>query len=217
MQGTVADVQGLGREPAAAVHRLLQQPRRAARHERADRDLVPQLGHDAVRRPRAHRDAGRHRLGRDRPGLRRRRAREVVRAPGGHGAGAERGQAAAHRRPPSTSTSPTPSGSACPTRPSPGWDQHFGYGLPDLGLALRADRRGQDPAAGADHLARVVRAAERRTSRRSSTSTRACRPTRAAGYTYRLQWAPGIEPAEARLPRGQRPDAARPPTTARSA
>ena len=31
---------------------------------------------------------------------------------------------------------------------------------------------------------------------RPSTSTRASRRNRAAGYTYRLQWAPGIEPAE---------------------
>ena len=161
MQGTVADVQGLGPEPAPAVHRLLQRPRRAARDQRADPDLVPQLRHDAVRRPRAHRDAGRHGLGRDRPGLRRRRAGEVVRAPGGDGAGAERGQAAAHRRPPSTSTSPTRSGSAFPTRRSPAGTSTSATACPTSGLALRADRRGEDPAAGADHLARVVRAAER--------------------------------------------------------
>ena len=78
-----------------------------------------------------------------------------------------------------------------------GWDQHFGYGLPDLGPRARADRRGQDPAAGADHLARVVRAAERQPAGDRRHRARALSAKRAAGYTYRLQWAPGIEPAEA--------------------
>ena len=101
----------------------------------------------------------------------------------------------------------TPSASASPTRRRSGWDQHFGYGLPDLGLALERIDAGQDPAAGADHLARVVRAAERRASRRTSRSSARVSAKRAAGYTYKLQWAPGIEPAESDFQRRQRPDA----------
>ena len=102
VQGTVADVHGLGQNPPPGVHRLLQQPRHSGRHERADRDVVPQLRDDPVRRSRAHRDAGGDRIGRHRPGVRRGRAREVVRAPGGDGAGPERDQAAAHARRPRT-------------------------------------------------------------------------------------------------------------------
>ena len=105
------------------------------------------------------------------------------------------------------------------TRRRSGWDQHFGYGLPDLGLALERIDAGQDPAAGADHLARLVRAAQRRPAGRRRRSTRGVSANRAAAsYTLRrLQWAPGIEPAEADfqdVAHGARDDA-RP--TARSA
>ena len=40
---------------------------------------------------------------------------------------------------------------------------------------------------------------------------------RAASYTYRLQWAPGIEPAEADFHAGERPDPHARRTTDRSA
>ena len=110
---------GSAQDPPAAVHRLLQRPRRAARTQRPDRDLVPQLGHDPVRRPRAHRDAGRDRLGGHRPGVGRRRAViSLRRASRASALRAERDQAAAHddrrgrRRP------RTPPASACPTRRS---------------------------------------------------------------------------------------------------
>ena len=173
MQGTVADVQGLGQNPPQQVDRLLQPPRHPARSNAPIADLVPQLGHDAVRRPRPHRDAGRDRLGRDRPGVRRRRAGRLLRAPAGHDRSqpneikqlltmtAEDVVRREHRR-----------HSARPIPAQSGWDQHFGYGKPDLGLAMERIAPGQDPAAGADHLAGVVRAAERRASRRRRHRTR---------------------------------------------
>ena len=78
----------------------------------------------------------------------------------------------------------TRSASACPDPAQAGWDQHFGYGRPDLGLALERIDDGQDPAAGADHLARVVRAAERAASSESvDISARLVRARRAATPT----------------------------------
>ena len=116
VQGTVADVARPRPEPAAGVHRLLQRPRRAARHQRPDRDLVPQLRHDPVRRPRAHRDAGRDRVGRDRPGIGRGGAGDLVRAPARRHARAERGQAADHDDGVRRHRARHRRASACPTR-----------------------------------------------------------------------------------------------------
>ena len=96
VQGTVADVHGLGQNPPQQFIDFFNDLGVPLGTQRADRDLVPQLGHDPVRRARAHRDAGRHRLGRDRPGVRRGRADHLVRAPAGHRARAERDQAAHH-------------------------------------------------------------------------------------------------------------------------
>ena len=61
-----------------------------------------------------------------------------------------------------------------------GWDQHFGYGQPDLGLALERIDAGQDPAAGADHLARLVRAANVEPAGRRRRSTARLSAKRAA-------------------------------------
>jgi hypothetical protein len=76
-----------------------------------------------------------------------------------------------------------------------GWDQHFGYGLPDLGLALEAisdgDLRPQALITSPQWFAPL------NVSQRNSVQIRArISADYAAGYTYRLQWAPGIEPAE---------------------
>ena len=215
VQGTVADVQGLGQNPPPGVHRLLQQPRHPARHERPDRDLVPQLRHDAVRRARAHRDAGRDRLGGDRPGLRRGRAREVVRAPGGHRAGAERDQAADHARPPSTSSSRTRPGSACPTRPIPAGTSTSATACPTSGLALERIDQGKIPPQALITSPEWFEPLNVNQQEIVDIQARLS-ADRAAGYTYRLQWAPGIEPAEARLPRGERADPDVAATTARS-
>ena len=76
-----------------------------------------------------------------------------------------------------------------------GWDQHFGYGRPDLGLALERIDEGKIPPqaliTGPDWFAPLNLA--RQTSVQISGRLSA---KRAAGYTWKLQWAPGIEPAE---------------------
>ena len=149
VQGSVADVEGLG-QSSAESRRLPRRPRDP--DVGADRHLVPQLGHDAVRRPRAHRHAGGHRLRRPRARPRAPRAwwpRSGARRPG-RAARAERDQAAAHAHGGGRCARRTRS--ARRARPRAG-----GLG-PALRLrparpraGARADRPGQDPAAGADH------------------------------------------------------------------
>ena len=167
----------------------------------ADRHLVPQLGHHPVRRPRAHGHAGRHRVAGHRPGGGSGRAGGVVRAPEepGRAARAERDQAAAHahgrgrggaehhrtrawptpRRWAGTSTSAT----AGPTS-----------GSRSSGSTRARSRRRRS--------SRVPTGSRRSTSRarRAVQISGRLSAKRAAGYTWKLQWAPGIEPAEARLP-----------------
>jgi uncharacterized repeat protein (TIGR01451 family) len=81
-----------------------------------------------------------------------------------------------------------------------GWDQHFGYGKPDLGLALeRVDR-----SIGGTNL--IPPQALITSPKWFEPYNVARRPTvdikgrlsakRASGYSWTLQWAPGIEPAE---------------------
>ncbi len=76
-----------------------------------------------------------------------------------------------------------------------GWDQHFGYGRPDLGLALERIDEGKIPPqaliTGPDWFRPLNLA--RQTSVQISGRLSA---KRAPGYTWKLQWAPGIEPAE---------------------
>ena len=76
-----------------------------------------------------------------------------------------------------------------------GWDQHFGYGLPDLGLAMEQIDEGRIPPqaliTGPDWFAPLN--VERQDSVDVSGRVSARRADR---YTYRLQWAPGIEPLE---------------------
>ena len=67
--------------------------------------------------------------------------------------------------------------SACPTRRRPAGTSTSATACPTSGLALRADRRGEDPAAGADHLARVVRAAERQPAGDRGHPGPRCRPS----------------------------------------
>ena len=118
VQGTVADVQGLGQNPPQEFIDFFN-------------DLGVPLGTNAPIgtwfRNSGTTQYGGHAhivmpavtgLGRDRPGLGRRRAGEVVRAPGGHRARAERDQAAAHDDRLGRRSRRTRSGSACPTRRS---------------------------------------------------------------------------------------------------
>jgi hypothetical protein len=86
-------------------------------------------------------------------------------------------------------------GLGVPDPAQPGWDQHFGYGRPDLGLALQRIDEGKIPPQA------LITSPEwfepLNVHQRQSIDVRArVSADRAAGYTYRLQWAPGIEPQE---------------------
>ena len=80
-----------------------------------------------------------------------------------------------------------------------GWDQHFGYGRPDLGLALERIDEGKIPPqaliTGPDWFGPL----EPRAPDDASRSAAGCPPARGRRTPGQLQWAPGIEPAEARL------------------
>jgi hypothetical protein len=77
-----------------------------------------------------------------------------------------------------------------------GWDQHFGYGRPDLGLAMEwiRDRKVPPQAliTGPDWFAPLDVDRDHTVEVRGRISA-----PRAAGYDWKLQWAPGIEPCEA--------------------
>jgi hypothetical protein len=76
-----------------------------------------------------------------------------------------------------------------------GWDQHFGYGLPDLGLAMERISQNKIPPQAlitspewftpynAEHV--------------DSVNISARLSSRESNYNWSLQWAPGIEPQEA--------------------
>ena len=82
-----------------------------------------------------------------------------------------------------------------------GWEQHFGYGRPDLGLALERIRSGRIPPQAlitspdwfaplnVDDQARVAVAARLSADRAPLLGGRR--------YDWELQWAPGIEPCDA--------------------
>ena len=75
-----------------------------------------------------------------------------------------------------------------------GWDQHFGYGRPDLGLALERIGEGKIPPqaliTSPDWFAPFP------LERGDSVEVRGRLSARTGPFTYELQWAPGIEPAE---------------------
>ena len=90
---------------------------------------------------------------------------------------------------------PDTAGLGTPDPAHPGWDQHFGYGLPDLGLALERINHGKyNPEAliTSPQWFTPLNVSQQET---VGIDARISAP-RAAGYTYKLQWAPGIEPAE---------------------
>jgi uncharacterized repeat protein (TIGR01451 family) len=81
-----------------------------------------------------------------------------------------------------------------------GWDQHFGYGKPDLGLALERIQASIDGTNQIPPQA-LIKSPEWfvpfNVNRRQKVDIKArVSAKRAARYTWRLQWAPGIEPAE---------------------
>ncbi|HEX2085630.1 MAG TPA: S8 family serine peptidase, partial [Solirubrobacteraceae bacterium] len=76
-----------------------------------------------------------------------------------------------------------------------GWDQHFGYGRPDLGLAMEWIRDRKIPPqaliTSPDWFAPLNVDDQATVEIRGRVSA-----DRAAAYTWKLQWAPGIEPCE---------------------
>ena len=86
-------------------------------------------------------------------------------------------------------------GSGTPDPAQVGWDQHFGYGRPDLGLALQRVREGEIPPQALltspswFEPLNVEGQGQVQIGARLSAK-------RAPGYDWKLQWAPGIEPAE---------------------
>ncbi len=77
-----------------------------------------------------------------------------------------------------------------------GWDQHFGYGRPDLGLALERIDQGKIPPQSLITAPQWFAPLNVNQQEIVEIDARVS-AKRAAGYTYRLQWAPGIEPQEA--------------------
>ena len=86
-------------------------------------------------------------------------------------------------------------GTGTPDPAQPGWDQHFGYGRPDLGLALERIRDGKvPPQAFIDSPEWFT---PMNTARETGFEVRARLSARTGAFKWRLQWAPGIEPLEA--------------------
>jgi hypothetical protein len=86
-------------------------------------------------------------------------------------------------------------GLGVPDPASVGWDQHFGYGLPDLGLALERIDQGRIPPQA------LITSPEWfepfNVERETSVDIGGRVSARFAGsYDWSLQWAPGIEPSE---------------------
>ena len=85
-------------------------------------------------------------------------------------------------------------GTGVPDPAHPGWDQHFGYGLPDLGLALERIAENRIPPQALIRSPRWF--APLNVERQGSVAVSARLSARTGGFRWTLQWAPGIEPAE---------------------
>jgi hypothetical protein len=85
-------------------------------------------------------------------------------------------------------------GTGTPDPAQPGWDQHFGYGRPDLGLALERIKEGKVPPQA------FIDSPEwfdpMNVERQTSFDVRARLSARTGSFKWRLQWAPGIEPLD---------------------
>ena len=86
-------------------------------------------------------------------------------------------------------------GGSVPDPAQPGWDQHFGYGRPDLGLALERIDQGKIPPQALIDSPDWFMPLNVERMQSVSIGARVSAP-RAAGYNWQLQWAPGIEPCE---------------------
>jgi hypothetical protein len=85
-------------------------------------------------------------------------------------------------------------GTGTPDPAQKGWDQHFGYGRPDLGLALERIGEGRIPPqaliTSPDWFEPLA------LERHSTVDIGGRVSARGGGVTYSVEWAPGIEPAE---------------------
>jgi hypothetical protein len=86
-------------------------------------------------------------------------------------------------------------GLGVPDPAQPGWDQHFGYGLPDLGLALERIAQNKIPPQALIDSPEWF--APLNVSQKQSVGINARLSARTGSYAWKLQWAPGIEPQEA--------------------
>ena len=86
-------------------------------------------------------------------------------------------------------------GTGVPDPSQPGWDQHFGYGKPDLGLALERVRDGRIPPQAL--ITSPEWFAPLEVGDTKSVGIGARLSSRTGGYSWKLQWAPGLEPLEA--------------------
>ncbi len=81
-----------------------------------------------------------------------------------------------------------------------GWDQHFGYGKPDLGLAMERIRNSISGPNAIPPQALITSpewfAPFNVNQQDDVTIAARVSANRSSSYSYRLQWAPGIEPAE---------------------
>jgi hypothetical protein len=85
-------------------------------------------------------------------------------------------------------------GTGVPDPAHPGWDQHFGYGRPDLGLALERIRDGKVPPQA--FLDSPEWFTPLNVERQGSVGVSGRISARTGTYRWKLQWAPGVEPGE---------------------
>ena len=92
-------------------------------------------------------------------------------------------------------TAPDTAGLGTPDPANPGWDQHFGYGLPDLGLAMERIDQGKIPPEAL--ITSPQWFAPFNVAHESNVDIKArLSANRSSSYAWKLQWAPGIEPSE---------------------
>jgi hypothetical protein len=86
-------------------------------------------------------------------------------------------------------------GTGVPDPAQPGWDQHFGYGRADIGHALERIRENKVPPQALIDSPEWF--APLNTARTGRFAVRARLSARTPSFKWKLQWAPGIEPLEA--------------------
>jgi uncharacterized repeat protein (TIGR01451 family) len=85
-------------------------------------------------------------------------------------------------------------GTGTPDPASVGWDQHFGYGLPDLGYAL--EKIGQNKIPPQALIKSPAWFTPYNVNKTSTVDISGRLSARTSTYHWTLEWAPGIEPAE---------------------